>query len=365
MNIKSWLEYDPARLEELVRTAGSRMANRRVAVLYGGTSTEDQLYMESKPQSEWSVNDVLAGLRELGVDAEWLDPTVPGFTADVAAFDAAFLNVHGDFGEDGNLQGTLAYLGVPYTGSAVATSVIGADKRLTKLVLGGSSVAIPAYRRLAPGVLPNPAPACPVMLKAVNGGSSVGTVLVTEPDELDHTLRQLWDAGFDDVIAESFVDGATVTVSAVRIDQQVLLLPPIACVTDREYYDEYSKLHGEQSGTVRYEALTDPDDPRLRRLHDAAREILSVFDFEGSIRVDFILPQDGEPVLLELNTIPGVQHGSNLVLSAAAAGISYPDLLGIVLASASNTAKLAPWKRPQPDPSRLDGDRGLLPAAAL
>ncbi|PBC70147.1 D-alanine-D-alanine ligase [Streptomyces sp. TLI_235] len=346
MNITSWHDHQPHELDELVRTAVAPLPGWKVAVVYGAASIEDRLYMESKPQSEWSVNDVLGGLRELGVQAQWLDPTDPEFPSRVMEFDAAFLNTHGDFGEDGNLQGTLAYLGVPYTGSGVATSAIGADKRLTKLVVATSGVASPAHQRLADGADTPAVDRFPLMLKAVNGGSSIGTVLVTEPDDFRSTLGRLREAGFGDVIAETFVDGATVTVSALRIGDQVVLLPPIACATDREYYDEYSKLHGEKAGSVRYEALTDTADPRLRRLHEATRRVLGLLDPEGAVRVDFILPEDGEPQLLELNTLPGVQHGSNLVLSAQAAGIPYRDLLGLVLRSAANPRKLAPWTDP-------------------
>ncbi|MFJ8162359.1 ATP-grasp domain-containing protein [Streptomyces sp. NPDC096136] len=349
MHITSWLDHEPHRLRELVRSAVARTAPWRVAVLYGGTSAEDRLYMESKPASDWSVHDVLDGLRQLGTEADWIDPTSPAFPSEITAYDAAFLNVHGDFGEDGHLQGTLAYLGVPYTGSSVATGVIGADKRLTKLLLASSGVTVPAHRRLSPAGTPEAGLPCPVMLKAVNGGSSVGMVLVTEPDDVAPALRGLGEAGFTDVIAEPFVDGTTVTVSALRIDGEVVLLPPVTCGTEREYYDEYSKLHGERAGTVTYLALTDADDPRLHALHRATRHVLEVIDFEGAIRVDFILTPEGDPVLLELNTIPGVQHGSNLVLAAAAAGITYPELLGVVLASAANTAKLAPWRRERAD----------------
>ena len=362
MNITSWFEFDPHQLDELVRSTVTPVRTWRTAVLYGAASTEDRLYMQSKPQSDWSVHDVLAGLEALGVTAQWLDPTADDFHDRVGGFDAAFLNVHGDFGEDGNLQGTLAYLGVPYTGSGVATSAIGADKRLTKLVLAGSCVTVPAHQRLTPADPVDAHPGCPVMLKAVNGGSSVGTVLITEPADFEPTLRQLWEDGFHDVLSEPFITGTAVTVPAIRMGGQAVMLPPIACLSDREYYDEYSKLHGEQAGSVHYQALLDPDDQRLGTLHEATREVLATIGFEGAIRADFILTEDGDPVLLEVNTIPGVQHGSNLVLSAEAAGIAYPDLLGVILASARHGRKLAPWTSAANQQAQDDVRAGTLPA---
>lgn len=319
------------------------MRDWRVAVVYGGVSAEDSLYMASKPKSEWSVHDVVGGLSGVTAEAVWLDPTRPDFVDRVRRFDAAFLNVHGEFGEDGNLQGLLAYLGVPYTGSGVLTSAVGADKRVTKLVLSSSGVAAPAHRRVRPGDVAGVS--APVMVKAVNGGSSVGMELVVDTADVAGVVDRLHGGGFTDLIVESFVEGVPVTVPALKIGGDVVLLPPVLCISEREYYDEYSKLCGEEAGSVRYDTVTDVADPRLRVLHDATRAVLDEIDFEGAIRVDFVLSENGEPVLLELNTLPGVQRGSNLVLSAEAAGISYESLLAVVLASSANGTKLVPWLR--------------------
>lgn len=79
MNISSWWKYEPHALRELIDSALREVTNWRVAVIYGPTSAEDRLYISNKPQSEWSVYDVLNGLADLGVEAEWLDPTKPDF----------------------------------------------------------------------------------------------------------------------------------------------------------------------------------------------------------------------------------------------------------------------------------------------
>ena len=346
MRIISWLNYNPHEFRELIESVLNDVLYWHVAVVYGPTSDEDKLYMSSKPKSEWSVNDVMNGLWRLGVEAEWLDPTQPDFSKRVKEFDAAFINVHGDFGEDGNLQGLLAYLGVPYTGSGVSTSAIAADKRLTKLVLAQSGVLLPYSQRVLSSHLNNlPNIEVPIMLKAVNGGSSIGMELIIDSSDFDKAIKRLNQAGFYDLIAESFIEGIPVTVPAMRIKDEIILLPPVACITDRKYYDEFSKLQGDQNSLVQYQTFTDPTDIRLHRLHDAVRKILEILDFDGILRADFIVDHNGKPTLLELNTIPGVQHGSNLVLSAEAAGINYPSLLGVILASAANIKKLTTWTR--------------------
>ena len=346
MGINSWFSYGRNELRELINSVLDDVLHWRIAVVYGPTSAEDRLYMSSKPRSEWSINDVLSGLSELGVDAVWLEPTQPDFAERVREFDAAFINAHGSFGEDGDLQGLLAYLGVPYTGSGVASSAIAADKRLTKLVLAHSGVPVPTYRRVSSS---HPADlstiGAPVMLKAVDGGSSVGMELVNDLNDLGNVLKRFHLEGFSDIIAETFVDGLAVTVPSIRIRNEIVLLPPVVCVTDREFYDEHSKLRGDRDGSVQYHTLTDPTDVRLHRLHDAVRKVLEIIDFEGAVRVDFILGHNDQPILLEINSIPGVQHGSNLVLSATSIDIDYPSLLGIILASAANMKKIATWKQ--------------------
>jgi D-alanine-D-alanine ligase len=301
--------------------------------------------MSSRPSAEWSVHDVLDGLTELGIKADWLDPTEPEFADNIRGYDVAFINCHGDFGEDGTLQGLLTYLGIPYTGSGVATSSIAADKRLTKLSLSESGVELAEYHRLIPGSRQEYRRVrTPVMLKSVNGGSSVGMELVTATDQLEAALLRLQRNGFGDVIAESFVEGVSVTVPVIHVSGRGIMLPPVVCESQREYYDEYSKLSGDQEGAVSYHALTDPGDERITLLHDAVRKVAGTLDFDGAMRVDFIMREHGRPVLLEINTVPGVQQGSNLMLSAQAAGLDYPTVLGVVLSSAQR-ARLAPWTR--------------------
>ena len=291
------------------------------------------------------MHDVLDGLGEIGIKADWIDPTEPEFADTIRGYDVAFINCHGDFGEDGTLQGLLTYLGVPYTGSSVATSAIAADKRLTKLSLSDSGVELPEYHRLSLGSGQEFARIhTPVMLKSVNGGSSVGMELVTAPDQFKDSLTRIQENGFGDVIAESFIEGVSVTVPVIHVSGLGIMLPPVVCESQREYYDEYSKLSGDQEGAVSYRALTDPDDQRIALLHDAVRKVAGTLDFDGAMRVDFIMREGGRPVLLEVNTLPGVQQGSNLMLSAEAAGLDYPTVLGVVLASAQR-ARLAPWMR--------------------
>lgn len=334
-----WYVYDG--LAEALAEEVDLVRGIRVAVVYGPSSPEDRLYMKAKPQDEWSVHDVMAGLVEVGVDVEWLDPTGADFAERVVEYDAAFLNAHGSYGEDGTLQGFLAYLGVPYTGSGVLTSAIGADKRLTKQLAEAARVATPPYERLR-GASPRKI-STPLMLKAVDGGSSVGIELVTETEDVAEAAARLRADGFDDLIAEEFVPGASVTVAVLRVGSESALLPPIVCSTVQPYYDEQSKLLGAGCSATHYRALLDADD-RVAAIFRDVSALLEILDVDGAVRFDFVLSDRGIPMLLELNTLPGLQLGSNLVLAAEAAYIDYPTLVGTVLASATRQRKLVPWR---------------------
>ena len=140
----------------------------RVAVLFGGTSAEREI-------SLISGQAVLDALRSAGVDADAFDPANRPI-AEIAAYDRAFIVLHGRGGEDGTLQGALELLGVPYTGSGVLASALGMDKARTKQLWLGCGLPTPAYRRLHGDTDFEAVVAdlgLPLMIKPVREGSSI------------------------------------------------------------------------------------------------------------------------------------------------------------------------------------------------
>jgi D-alanine-D-alanine ligase len=112
-----------------VRSWAERSAGQfTVAVIYGGVSAEDQLYIAKSPPEQLSVTALSSVLTGLGVRFSVLDPCRPEFIAELAGFDVALPNLYSPFGEDGRLQGLMDYLRIPFCGSGVAASAIAADK---------------------------------------------------------------------------------------------------------------------------------------------------------------------------------------------------------------------------------------------
>jgi D-alanine-D-alanine ligase len=166
-----------------LRAWADRSAGRfTVALVYGGISAEDQLYLARCPPGQLSVTAMSDALTVLGARFKVLDPCRPAFIADLAGFDVALPGLHGPFGEDGRLQGLLDYLRTPYCGSGVAASAIAADKVLCKRLMESLGISTPGWR-IWPG--PRAAwPGHPVMVKPRMGGSSVGMSLARDPDHL-------------------------------------------------------------------------------------------------------------------------------------------------------------------------------------
>lgn len=340
-----WWEFEREAFRLSIEKKVSAMRRWRVGVLYGATSVEDGIYMRHKPSEQLSVMDITRNFQNIGISSEWIDPTAPDFRSSLERVHVAFLNTHGPFGEDGNLQGLLAYLGVPYTGSGVASSGVAADKRLMKLVLQGTPVrTLPSQRVRPDWGVPNHLPSCPFMLKACQGGSSIGLTLVRNHSDFAEALEEHAGQGFKDFIIEPYIDGTSVTVSVLHFGGRAVMMPPLTCNTRALYYDGPSKLGCAPGSSVDFCPIVDRSHPWVAPIHKAMRAISSALDFDGAIRADFLVDDErADPIFLEVNTIPGVQRNSNLMLSAQALGLDDEEVLAAILASADNAEKLVPW----------------------
>ncbi len=367
--LMGWWELERDAFRRRIANKMASMRNWRVGVLYGATSVEDGTYLRHKPSSQLSVMDITRSFGNIGISSEWVDPTAPDFIASLEGLDAAFLNTHGPFGEDGNLQGLLAYLGIPYTGSGVAPSGVAADKRLMKLMLHGARVrTLPSQRVKPEWGVPDRLPSFPFMLKACLGGSSIGLSLVSSRSEFARALAEHAGQGFRDFIIEPFVEGVAVTVPVLYFGGSAVMMPPLACKPAAVYYDGPSKLGCARGPSVEFQPIVDRSHPWVGPIHEAMHAICSALDFDGAIRADFLVEQaSGEPIFLEINTIPGVQKNSNLMLSAHALGIEDEEILAAILASADNAEKLVPWRHVVHEPAACDGKAELpiLPGMEL
>lgn len=292
----------------------------RVAVLLGGDSSEREI-------SLLSGNAVLAGLKRRGVDAHAFDPQQAKLTRLLDdRFDRVWIALHGPGGEDGTVQGALEFLGVPYTGSGVMGSAIGMDKLVTKrlalaigvatadfFVLQGAGDFDAAIEQLG----------LPLIVKPVSQGSSVGMTKVTRAEELAAAYTAA--AALDEaVFAEPWITGAEYTVAVLQDEA----LPAIRIETPRTFYDYEAKYF---RNDTRYHCPAGLSAMAEEHLANLALAAFAAVGASGWGRADFMMDETGRPLLLEVNTIPGMTDHSLVPMAARARDIDFDELVWRVL----------------------------------
>ncbi len=286
-------------------------ATDRITVMLGGPSAEREVSLRSGAA-------IASALRSRGFAVHELDP-VPGLWTLPAGTQAVFLALHGTYGEDGAVQAELERLGMPYTGCDVESSRLGFDKVLTKARCDRAGV--PTARSC---VFSNPASAWPpgweppVVLKPVRQGSSIGLHFVDRVTDFPAALAEsLWHD--TEVLMEERILGREMTVGI--LDGRAL---PVVEVRPRKGAYDYQNKY--TSGATDY-LCPAPLSPGVTAAVQAAA--LGAFGAVGGRdygRVDVMVRDDGSPVVLEVNTLPGMTETSLLPKAAAAAGIDFAGL---------------------------------------
>ncbi|MBK1701367.1 D-alanine--D-alanine ligase [Thiococcus pfennigii] len=291
----------------------------KVAVLLGGRSAEREISLKSG-------HAVLAALRERGVDAEPLDPG-PDVLERLreGGFARAFIALHGRGGEDGQIQGALETLGLPYTGSGVLGSALGMDKYRCKLLWRGLGLPTADFALLREEA--DLAAAAdlgfPLMVKPVHEGSSIGMARVEDRKALVQAWRGA--AVFDaQVLAERWITGAEYTCAVLGHEA----LPLIRLETPRAFYDYEAKYQAETTRYLCPCGLPEAEEAVLRHL---ALEAFDAVGARGWGRVDLMVDDQGRPFLLEINTIPGMTDHSLVPMAARARGLSFDELTWRIL----------------------------------
>lgn len=295
----------------------------RVAVLFGGTSAEREVSLKSG-------QGVLDALRSQGVDAHPFDPATDAIDT-LKGFNRAFIALHGRHGEDGTIQGVLELLGIPYTGPGIMASALAMDKWRTKLLWQAADLPVPDFMMLQADSDFDAVAArlgFPLFVKPAREGSSIGVTKVHAREELEAAYHAA--AEHDAlVIAEAAILGGEYTVGV--IGDTVLPIVKIEPATD--FYDYEAKYLRDDTRYLCPCGLPPAQEAEIQRQALAAFQAIGAC---GWGRVDFLMDKDGRHYFLEINTAPGMTDHSLVPMAAKVAGMSYPELVLKVLASASN-----------------------------
>jgi D-alanine-D-alanine ligase len=290
------------------------LIGRKIAVLKGGPGSERKVSMASAA----GVEKALAGL---GATVFSVDVRDEGFVVPDGV-DFAFNVVHGTMGEDGRIQRILEERGIRYTGEGVAASERAFDKILSKKCFAENDVSTPDFEIISAD--DRPKMPLPYVLKAPCEGSSVGVYIVKSEEEIEPAFKDVKQYACE-VLIEQFVPGRELTVGVVGD----LALPIIEICPKKGFYDfnnKYPFLNPQAGGAAVHLCPAPlPDDVTLK-IQNLALKAHRALGLEIYSRVDVLLPENGEPSVIEINTIPGMTEASLLPEAAAAAGISYPEL---------------------------------------
>ena len=296
----------------------------RVGVLMGGLSAEREVSLKSGA-------GVLKALVDAGYDAVGID-VGRDLAARLAAerVEAAFICLHGRYGEDGSVQGLLELMGIPYTGSGVLASALAMDKVFAKKIFAASGLTITPYivvrqgATVSPEALPFP---LPVVVKPSREGSSVGVTIVKSADMLQSALEEAFR--YDrEILVEQYVKGREIQVGI--LDGKGI--GAIEIVPKNEFYDFEAKYTDGMATHILPAPMPPEQYASLLKAGEAAHACLGC---SGYSRVDFIVTPDWRQYILEVNTLPGMTALSLLPEIAQGAGISFTELVERIIFSAA------------------------------
>ena len=287
---------------------------KKIAVLMGGPGSERDVSLATG-------RGVAKALRSLGSEVVEVDVRDENFElpADV---ELAFIALHGTFGEDGQVQRILERRGVPYTGEGVKESEIAFDKILSKKKFREHSVTTPDWEVVQLGQ--RPTMPIPLVLKAPRQGSTVGVYIIKSEREIEPAMTDA--AKYDrELLVEKFVPGRELTIGILGNQA----LPIIEIIPKGGFYDftnKYPFLNPQAGGSAEHVCPANIDPGKTKEIQELALRAHRSLGLEVYSRVDVLLPDDGVPTVLEVNTIPGMTEASLLPEAAGVAGINYADL---------------------------------------
>lgn len=302
----------------------NELKQQKIAVLFGGTSAEREVSLDSGMA-------VIDALRTQGYDVQGVDTKYEKVELlREKGFDRVFNILHGRGGEDGTLQGLLEQLGIPYTGCGVLASSLTMDKLRTKMLWKGFGLPVAemvvVYKESVGQLdVDNVVKqlGLPLMVKPSQEGSSVGLSKVNNVSELKRAVEVA--LGYDDtVLIEAWLSGREFSVPVLNGE----VLPAIEIKTTGEFYDYEAKYISNETKYVCPAEMSEEDSLTLKALVKRAYDSVGC---RGWSRVDVMTNDKGEFVLVEVNTTPGMTSHSLFPMSAKVVGYSFEQLVERIL----------------------------------
>ena len=305
----------------------------KIVVVYGGISSERQISLRSGAA-------IYDALKRGGYTQVSLFDLKRDNLGDLLAGkpDLAFLALHGKGGEDGSIQGMLTLAGIPYTGSHTEASAVCMNKIRTKEILLCHGIPTPSFSVLYRGETEDMERCCqrlleevglPMVLKAPREGSSIGVCMVKEACRLPDAIREVLT--YDDVIlAEEFMSGMELTLPMMG-NREPVAYPLVEITSENEFYDYTAKY---TKGMCHHIIPARISDELRERIVEIGKRAYRALGCRGISRLDFMLDKNGEPKVIEVNTLPGMTEMSLFPDSARSVGVSFEELVDRIVSLA-------------------------------
>lgn len=294
----------------------------KVAVLYGGVSAEREVSISSG-------KGIMEALRKRGYDVIGIDFNPENLEEIVKLdVDIAYIGLHGRYGEDGKVQALLDMLNIPYVGSGVAASALAMDKARAKVFFAreGARVAkeIVVYKHRYDEQSFSVDLPFPLVVKPNQEGSTIGVTFAENEDELREGIKKAFEHD-ETVLIEEYIEGTEVTVAVMGKQGEEKALPVVEIVPKNKYYDYESKYSVGGSEHIVPARITEEQTAYVQKYAVLAHQSLGCNIYS---RADFIVPHDGsDPVILEVNTLPGMTPTSLFPDAAREIGLSYEEMI--------------------------------------
>ena len=312
---------------------------KNVAIVAGGDSSEYEVSLKSaKGLSGFIDKDRYCLFIVLMRNGKWTVETPDGSRPEIdkndfsfhyngqkIKFDFAYITIHGRPGEDGRLQGYFDMIGVPYSSCGVLAGALTFNKYINNQFLKTQGVRIADSIRLQKNFLNSQLIdylGLPVFVKPNDGGSSFGVTKVIEASQMLPAIEKAFAEG-NEALIERFVEGVEVTCGCYRTKTKQVVFPVTEVVTQNDFFDYNAKYKGEALEITPARISTE----LTAVIQQETLRIYDLINARGIIRIDYIIPSDNLPVLLDINTTPGMTESSFIPQQIKAAGLDIKDVM--------------------------------------
>lgn len=293
----------------------------KIGVIMGGISSEREISLKSGEQVIKSLNkDKYEKIIPIIINSK------EEVIEKVKGIDFAFIALHGRFGEDGTIQGTLETMGIPYSGCGVLCSAISMNKGLTKRVVKSIGIETAPwvtvksmedinYKRIQKI-------GYPVFIKPNNGGSSVATFLIRNENEIENAVKE--SLKYDkEVMIEKYIDGEEITSFILNGE----VFPTVVIKANMGEFFDYKSKYKENGANEEVRFL---DEELQKSINKISKSIWDILGCKSYARIDMIV-SNNIPYFLEINTLPGMTKASLIPKSAKARGYNFSELLDMII----------------------------------